>query len=201
MLIVCWAPEVFEACPCNILHSFNLRDFFFFLKLFSFSVCVLLSRDWIHRGGWCDHMHTRTIFFGCYLIHAGLWRPGSSLIFCLGMWMISYVHPSKALHPKPRVTLFSLAHSCTLYEWCHALYAFPEVCRDSWLCLVVLVKAWGVLDWRHCFPANNCCLNVNNSHNNCCRVNVKILHTSLSARSALIHPVCFLFFLSHYISP
>ncbi len=125
----------------------------------------------------------------------------SSLIFCLGMWMISYVHPSKALHPKPRVTLFSLAHSCTLYEWCHALYAFPEVCRDSWLCLVVLVKAWGVLDWRHCFPANNCCLNVNNSHNNCCRVNVKILHTSLSARSALIHPVCFLFFLSHYISP
>lgn len=183
MLIVCWAPEVFEACPCNILHSFNLRDFFFPEIIQFFCVCAVESRlnasRWVVR----PHAHTHNIFWMLIWSTLACGDQGhrssrSSLIFCLGMWMISYVHPSKALHPEPRVTLFSLAHSCTLYEWCHALYAFPEVCRGSWLCLVVLVKAWGVLDWRHCFPANNCCLNVNNSHNNCCRVNVKILHTS-----------------------
>lgn len=173
---VCWAPEVFEACPCNILHFFNVRWIYIlfseFLFIF-FCVCCWVETESNTVGGVTTCTHAQYIL-DVSLIHAALWRPGVIALFLIivhllsHMWMISYVHPSIALHPKPRVTLLSLAHSCTLYGWCHALYAFPEVCRSLWLCLVVLVKAWGVLDWRHRFPANNCCLNVENSHNNFC---------------------------------
>lgn len=142
-----------------------------------------------HRSGWRGHIHTQDFFWFWSLLACGAQDHGSrwSLYFCFSMWINSYIHPSITLQPKPRVTLPSLARSCTLYERCPALYAFPEVCRGRGCVWSSWLRPEGVLEWRCGIPANNRCLNVDNSHNNCCGVNLRILHTSSRASSALIH--------------
>lgn len=127
ILIVCWAPEVFEACPCNILHSFNLswRDFFFLFWNYSVFLCVCcwVETECIAVGGATTCTHAQYVL-DVNLIHAGLWRPGSSLIAIIAHLLSQYVNDQ--LRPsKHSITSEAKSHAFFTGPFLHALWVVP----------------------------------------------------------------------------
>ncbi len=165
-------------------------------------VCCWVETECIAVGGATTCTHAQ-YFLDLNLIHAGLWRPGALLIPIITHLLSWYVNDR--LRPsKHSITSEAKSQPFFTGPFLHALsgamHCTPsQSLWGSWLCLVVLVKAWGVLDWRHCFPANNCCLNGDNSTTTAAESMLESTHV-LGLALALIHPDAFLFSFLLYLT-
>lgn len=117
------APEIFEACPCNILHSFNLRlnwfsSFFWNYSVF-LSLCCWVETECIAVGGATTCAHAQYVL-DVNLIHAGLWRHGSSLIPIIVYLLCQYVNDQ----------LCPSEHSTTSKAKSHAFFHWPIPARS-----------------------------------------------------------------------
>jgi len=203
-LLFAESQRFFEACPCNILlFCFLMWDEcnYFFWKC----LCCWVETEGNTVGGATTCTHAQ-YFLDVSLIHATLWRPGpllfswSSFIFCLicewsvmsiQAWHYIRSQESRFFHwPIPaRSTGGAMvytpsqksvgARGCVWLCWLR-----PE---GFWIGGTVFLPI--TVAWMSKIPTTTA------------ELNVKILHTSFSSCSALIHSVCFLcFFLSYYLT-